>query len=94
MRLIPVVLLLSVLFGCFSSRSGAAQEAAANAVLNAADWLPDSTQGFARIVNFTKFLERIKSTQFGRLADDERLQPFWKDQRKTLKVVSPKPAGK
>lgn len=86
MRSILVVLLSTLLFGCFGLAFGSAQEAAAPAVAvsHAADWLPDSTQGFARIVDFTKFLERIKATQFGKLADDERLQPFWKDQRKTI----------
>jgi hypothetical protein len=78
-----VVLLLSTVPGILATKVEA-QDGAGKVTLHAVDWIPDSTQGFARIVDFTKFLERWKSTQFGKLADDERLQPFWKDQRKTI----------
>jgi hypothetical protein len=53
-------------------------------VADVADWLPDGTQGFARVVDFPRMLERWKKTQLGKLADDDRLQDFWKEQQKTI----------
>jgi hypothetical protein len=61
-----------------------AKIAVSQQVADAADWLPDSTQGFARVVNFPRFLERWKKTQLGLLAEDNRLQDFWQEQRKTI----------
>ena len=54
------------------------------AALHAAQWLPATTQGFARIVDFPRFLERWKKTQLGQLAEDKRLEDFWKEQRKAI----------
>jgi hypothetical protein len=51
---------------------------------NTADWFPETTQGFARIVDFPKFLDRWHGTQLGKLAEDSRLQNFWKEQQKTI----------
>lgn len=54
-----------------------------NAV-SAAEWLPDQTQGFARIVDFPRFLERWHKTQLGMLGEHDSLKDFWKEQQKEI----------
>lgn len=77
------MLFVFLVSGSISSR---AQDKKVKDTVNAADWLPDTTQGFARITDFPKFLEGWRKTQFGKLAKDERLQPFWKEQQKTIEA--------
>ncbi len=88
MRLFIASILLLSSLGPMSAKIAFSQEspkpAAGAQVADAADWLPDSTQGFARVVDFPRLLERFKKTQLGLLADDNRLQDFWKEQRKTI----------
>ena len=50
-------------------------------LMAAADLLPQTTQGFLRIVNFPLFIERWNQTQLGVLGKDDRLVDFWKEQR-------------
>jgi hypothetical protein len=76
----------SIFVLCFIVVAPAMPIAAQEAVVDVADWLPDSTQGFARVVDFPRFMQRWKQTQLGILADDERLQPFWKEQQKTIEA--------
>ncbi len=90
MRLFIASILLLVLgsLGSISTTIAIGQEAnvpAANVLVSdVANWLPDGTQGFARVVDFPRLLERWKKTQLGKLADDDRLQGFWKEQQKTI----------
>jgi len=50
----------------------------------AAEWFPDETQGYARIIDFPRFLERWKETQLGKLGQHERLKDFWEEQQKEI----------
>ena len=59
--------------------------AAANAnAISAAEWFPDQTQGFARIIDFPRFVERWNNTQLGKLGKHERLKDFWQEQQKEI----------
>ncbi len=57
--------------------------AAAN-ITSAAEWFPDETQGFARIVDFPRFMERWDKTQLGKLGKHPRLKDFWQEQQKEI----------
>jgi len=48
---------------------------------SAADLLPQTTQGYVRIVDVPMFVERWGQTQLGILGQDDRLKDFWSDQR-------------
>jgi len=59
----------------------AANPVASKSLMAAADLLPQTTQGFLRIVNFPLFVERWNQTQLGVLGKDDRLTGFWNEQR-------------
>ena len=52
--------------------------------VSAAEWFPDQTQGFARIVDFPRFMERWDKTQLGKLGKHPRLNDFWQEQQKEI----------
>ena len=65
------------------------KEAVAEAIapvdaVSAAEWFPDQTQGFARIIDFPRFLERWQKTQLGKLGEHDLLKDFWKEQQKEI----------
>ena len=43
--------------------------------------LPAETQGCLQVTDLPKFIESLKKTQLGILAEDERLKIFWQDQQ-------------
>lgn len=63
-------------FVCFFSLPAFAEDAA--------EWVPDTTQGFVRVVDLPRMLTRWKQTQPGQLADDQRLKDFWSEQRQEI----------
>ncbi len=89
-----LALVVAQVWAVFPARHLQGQEAAAvqdkpanpskAAAGSAAEWLPDQTQGFARIVDFTRFLDHWNSTQLGKLGKHERLQEFWNEQQKEI----------
>ena len=60
---------------------GAKPVAKGPGVVLAADLLPQTTQGYLRIVNLPLLVERWNVTQLGLLGLDEGLKDFWKEQQ-------------
>jgi hypothetical protein len=75
-----------VLLGFLSAQEPATPDVAkpaavAKQLVSASDLIPQTTQGYLRIVNLPLFVERWNRTQLGLLGSDSRLKEFWEEQR-------------
>ncbi|WP_146521326.1 membrane or secreted protein [Stieleria varia] len=79
-----IVCLIGLGLGAESAtgQDGTQQADAQVAYIDAVDLLPESTAGIVRVPNLPTFCDAWKKTQFGKLVDDEAMQPFIEAQRK------------
>jgi len=86
LHIFVTIAVVGILYGSLGAQEselsvGAKPVAKGSGVVPAADLLPQTTQGYLRIVNLPLFIERWNGTQLGLLGLDEGLKDFWKEQQ-------------